>query len=65
MASAEYKIRVCCLLAVAYFSLGIFKNVFDELHFTSVNKLGISYTEKNNYIQNSITKINSKYLYSI
>ena len=41
--SADCKTKVCCLLAVGYFSLGILKNVLYKLQFVGVNKLGISY----------------------
>jgi len=37
VASVAMKTNVCCLLALGYFSLGIFKAVHYKLHFTSVN----------------------------
>jgi hypothetical protein len=63
VASADYKTRVCCLLALGQFSLGVFKNALHTLHFTIVSKRGVSYlsTENNNIHKQQISVFHAKF----
>jgi hypothetical protein len=58
--SVECKTWVCYLLALWSVSLGIFKNVFDNLQ-AAMNFIKVIH--QHSYVKSSITHTNSKYLY--
>ena len=58
VASAEYEETACCLVTLGSFSLRIFKNALDKLHFIEVKNLVLVIHQQSDYVQNSITRIN-------